>query len=180
VGAVAAAGAGAGRRGGADGVVLCTNTMHKLARYIEDAVPIPLLHIVDATAAALRADGRRRVGLLGTRFTMDEPFYGARMQERHGIAIRVPGAGDRAEVNRVIYEELVFGRVLDRSRRAYDDVIARLADDGCDAVILGCTEIALLYPDGRAPLPAYDSTRLHAAAAVAWACESGRGSRRIR
>ena len=151
---------------GADFIVLCTNTMHKVAPAIEAAVAIPLLHIADATAAAIRADGLRRVGLLGTRFTMEQAFYRERLEQRHGIEAIVPDAPDRAFVHEVIYEELCAGRVLDDSRAGYRRVIADLVARGAEAVILGCTEIGLLVGAGDATVPLYDTTRLHALAAV--------------
>ena len=129
---------------GADFLVLCTNTMHKVAGAIEQAVTIPLLHIADPTAAAVRAQGLSRVGLLGTRFTMEEDFYRGRLQDRYGLEVVVPDAADRAVVHRVIYEELCLGQVLETSRLEFLRIIQRLVKAGAEAVILGCTEIGLL------------------------------------
>ena len=157
------------RAAGAQGLVLATNTMHKVAAGIEAAAGLPLLHIADATGEALVAAGIRRVGLLGTRFTMDDPaIVQDRLRQRHGLQVLVPGDADRAEVHRVIYDELCRGVVLDGSRQAYVAAIDRLRAQGCEAVILGCTEITLLVDAGCSPLPVFDSTALHAAAAVNW------------
>lgn len=154
---------------GAEALVICTNTMHKCAPAIEAASAVPLLHIADPTAAALKADGHRKVGLLGTAFTMEQAFYRARLEERHGLDVLIPAAEDRAEVHRVIYDELVAGRIEAASREAYRAVIARLVARGATAVILGCTEIMLLIGPEDSPVPLYDTTRLHAEAAVAFA-----------
>jgi aspartate racemase len=151
---------------GADFMVLCTNTMHKVAPAIEAAVGIPLLHIADATAEAIRADGVRRVGLLGTRFTMEQAFYRERLEQRHGIEVIVPDAADRDVVHRVIYDELCAGKVLEASRAEYRRIIAALVAAGAQAVILGCTEIGLLVGATDAEVPLYDTTHLHALAAV--------------
>lgn len=156
-------------RGGADCVVLCTNTMHKVADAITAAVGIPLIHIADATAAAIRASGIGRVGLLGTRFTMEEPFYKGRLAERHGLEVLVPAADDRAVVNRVIYEELCLGVVRPDSRAQYRAAMARLVERGAEGIILGCTEITLLVDASDSAVPLFDTTRLHALAAVEFA-----------
>jgi aspartate racemase len=156
-------------RGGADCVVLCTNTMHKVADAITAATALPFIHIADATAAAICATGLRRVGLLGTRFTMEEPFLRDRLVEQHGLEVLVPGAADRAVVNRVIYEELCLGVVREESRAQYRAVIERLVMEGAEGVILGCTEITLLVGQGDSPVPLFDTTRLHALAAVEFA-----------
>ena len=152
--------------GGADFIVVCTNTMHKVAAAIEDAVPIPLLHIADATATAIRAAGLTTVGLLGTRFTMEEDFYRTRLETRHGLRVLIPGPAERGDVHRVIYEELCLGRVLPDSRTAYRNVMSGLADAGAEAIILGCTEISLLVSAQDARVPLFDTTALHALAAV--------------
>ncbi|PZQ46680.1 MAG: aspartate racemase [Rhodovulum sulfidophilum] len=154
-------------RGGAEMLVLCTNTMHRFAEAMEDAVGIPLLHIADPTAEAIRADGFGRVGLLGTAFTMEQDFYKGRLAKRHGLEVLVPEAADRALVHRIIYDELVLGVVRDASRAAYAEVIARLVARGAQAVILGCTEIMLLVRPEDSAAPLYDTTTLHATAAVA-------------
>jgi aspartate racemase len=151
---------------GADFLVLATNTMHLVAEGIEAAAGIPLLHIADPTGDALIAAGRTRVGLLGTRFTMERAFYAERLRERFGLDVLVPDAGDRETVHRIIYDELVHGVVTEPSRDAYRGVIDRLVAAGADSVILGCTEITLLVGAGDSPVPVFDTTALLAAAAV--------------
>ena len=151
---------------GADFLLLCTNTMHKVADAIEAASALPLLHIADPTAAAIQAAGLQRVGLLGTRFTMEQPFYRERLEDRHGIQVLVPDEPDRAEVHRVIYEELCRGVVSEASRQAYRQVISRLVARGAQAVILGCTEIGLLVRADDAEVPLFDTCVLHAQAAA--------------
>ena len=158
--------------GGADFLLIGTNTMHKVAPEIEAAIDIPLLHIADATAAKLRADGITRVGLLGTRFTMEQDFYKGRLQERFGLAVLVPDEAGRERVHRIIYDELCLGEIRASSRAEYLAIIAGLAAAGAEAVILGCTEIALLVGDARAAVPLYDTTAIHAEAAVALALAS--------
>ncbi|WP_279488351.1 aspartate/glutamate racemase family protein [Aeromonas veronii] len=155
--------------GGADFLLIGTNTMHKVAPEIEATIDIPLLHIADATAAKLRADGITRVGLLGTRFTMEQDFYKGRLQERFGLAVLVPDEAGRERVHRIIYDELCLGEIRASSRAEYLAIIAGLAAAGAEAVILGCTEIALLVGDARAAVPLYDTTAIHAEAAVALA-----------
>ncbi|WP_421838558.1 aspartate/glutamate racemase family protein [Novosphingobium sp.] len=154
---------------GAEALVICTNTMHKSAPEIEAACALPLLHIADPTAEALKAGGHTRVALLGTAFTMEQAFYRARLEEQHGLEVLIPEAEDRALVHRVIYEELVAGRIEEASREAYRAVIARLIARGATAVILGCTEIMLLIGPEDSGVPLFDTTRLHAEAAVALA-----------
>ena len=156
---------------GAELLVLCTNTMHKVAGQIQDAVSIPLLHVADATAAAVLRAGLTPVGLLGTAFTMEQDFYRDRLAS-HGLTVLVPGAEDRAEVHRVIYEELCLGEVREASRQAYRKVIARLAQAGAEGVILGCTEIELLVGPEDSPVPVFPTTRLHVEAAVEQALAS--------
>jgi aspartate racemase len=165
--------AGAGlRQAGAQALVLATNTMHKVADAIEAAAGLPLLHIADATGAALKAAGVRHAALLGTRFTMeDDTIVRARLQQRFGLTVRVPDEADRTLMHRVIFEELCRGRVLDTSRDAIVALIARQQAAGADAVILGCTEIGMLIDAGCSPLPVFDTTELHAAAAVQWMLE---------
>jgi aspartate racemase len=153
-------------RGGADFLVICTNTMHRMADEVQTAVGIPLLHIADPTAERIRAAGMRRIGLLGTALTMEQEFYRGRLRNRHGLEVLVPGDEDRALVHRVIYDELVQGRVEPASRQAYNEVIARLVERGAEAVILGCTEIMLLVRPEDSPVPLYDTTVIHAEAAV--------------
>jgi aspartate racemase len=156
---------------GADFIVLCTNTMHKVAAEIESAVRIPLLHIADATAQIIAARGLKRVGLLGTRFTMEGDFYKGRLIQKHGLEVLVPGTADRELVHRVIYEELVVGRTEPSSRREFAAIIERLVGEGAEGVILGCTEIGLLVKDKDSPVPLFDTTRIHAEAAVDLALE---------
>lgn len=153
--------------GGADFFLICTNTMHRMAEQVQAAVAIPLLHIADATAERIKAQGIRRVGLLGTAFTMEQDFYRGRLQHRFGLDVLVPEADDRAVVHRVIYQELVQGRAEPVSRDAYRAVIARLVERGAEAVILGCTEIMLLVKPEDSAVPLFDTTAIHAEAAVA-------------
>jgi len=157
---------------GADFIVLCTNTMHKVAPEIEAAVHLPLLHIADATARVIIARGLKTIGLLGTRFTMEEDFYKGRLTEKHGLSVLVPGPADRETIHRVIYHELVDGRIEFASRRQFVTVIERLAEEGAEGVILGCTEIGLLVKQADSPVPLFDTTRIHAEAAVDFALES--------
>ncbi|OLR89477.1 aspartate/glutamate racemase family protein [Actinokineospora bangkokensis] len=152
-------------RAGAELVVLCTNTMHKVAAAVEDDLGVPLLHLADTTAQAVRDAGLHRVGLLGTAFTMEQDFYTGRLAER-GVRAIVPEAEDRAEVHRIIYSELVLGRVEEASRQVYREVIARLVARGAQGVVLGCTEIELLVSQADSPVPVFPTTRLHAEAAV--------------
>ena len=154
---------------GADYVVLCTNTMHKVAARLEAAVDIPFLHIADPAGAAARAQGLTTVGLLGTAFTMQEDFLKQRLAERHGLAVLTPSPEECAAVHRIIYEELCVGVVSDASRQVYRGVIAALARRGAQAVILGCTEIMLLVGQADVDRPLLDTTTLHAAAAVDFA-----------
>ena len=158
--------------GGADFLLIGTNTMHKVAPEIEAAIDIPLLHIADATAAKLQADGVTRVGLLGTRFTMEQDFYKGRLQARFGLTVLVPDGAGRERVHRIIYDELCLGEIRASSRAEYLAIIAELAAAGAEAVILGCTEIALLVGNARAAVPLYDTTAIHAEAAVALALAS--------
>jgi aspartate racemase len=153
-------------RGGADFLVLCTNTMHRMADEIAGAVAIPLLHIADPTAEAIRRAGFTRVGLIGTAFTMEQAFYRGRLEKRHGLEVLIPDAEDRRIVHDIIYRELVAGQVLPASREAYRAIIARLIACGAEAIILGCTEIMLLVSDADSAVPLFDTTRLHALAAV--------------
>ncbi len=159
---------------GADFMLICTNTMHRMADKVQAAITIPLLHIADPTAERIRAAGLHRVGLLGTAFTMEQDFYRGRLVDAHGLEVLVPDAADRAGVHRIIYDELVQGHVDPASRGFYQDVIARLAARGAQAVILGCTEIMLLVGPGDSPLPVFDTTTIHAEAAVAMALDQGR------
>jgi aspartate racemase len=155
--------------GGADCIVLCTNTMHRLAPSIIAAARIPLLHIADPTGDAIVSAGFTKVGLLATRFTMEGEFYRERLASKHGLDVLIPSKDDRAMVHRVIYDELCHGVVRAESRRDYQRAIDAFAAQGAQAVIFGCTEIMLLIDPARSSLPAFDTTRLHAEGAVAWA-----------
>lgn len=155
--------------GGADFTVICTNTMHRMAEAIEAATAIPLLHIADTAAEAINSLGLSTVGLLGTRFTMEQGFYRQRLQEQHGISVLIPDEDDREVVHRIIYDELVQGVIQSESRQAYLDVIAELQSRGAQGVILGCTEIPLLVKAQDVAIPVFDTTTLHAQAAVEWA-----------
>lgn len=165
-GVMLAAAACALRAAGADFLVLCTNTMHKVAAEIEAAVDIPLLHIADPTAVAIKLAGHGTVGLLGTRFTMEQDFYRDRLSQRHGLRVIVPGEEDRATVHRIIYEELVLGAIRAESRDDYRRIMASLAAQGAEAIILGCTEISLLVGQADSPVPLFDTTAIHARAAA--------------
>jgi aspartate racemase len=156
-------------RAGADCLVLCTNTMHKVVDAITGAVAIPFIHIAAAVASAIQAQGLRRVGLLGTRFTMEEAFYRGRLTEQHGLEVLVPEADDRAVVNQVIYEELCLGAIREVSRAQYRAIMGRLIERGAEGIILGCTEITLLVMQADSAVPLFDTTRLHALAAVDFA-----------
>ena len=176
-GRVLAQAAGALADAGAEGLALCTNTMHKVAPAIEAAVDIPLLHIADPTAAAVKQAGIRTVGLLGTQFTMEQDFYRGRLAERHGLAVRIPDAADRDIVHRVIYEELCQGEIRPESRAQYRAIMQWLVDAGAEGIILGCTEIALLVEPEDAPVPVFDTTRLHARSVAHWALDDESSSR---
>ena len=143
--------------------------MHKVAPAIEAAVSIPLLHIADATAEEIRAAGISNVGLLGTRFTMEQGFYKDRLQQEFGLRVLTPGEQDRQIVHRVIYDELCLGRVIDDSRAEFRRVMAELVSQGAEAVILGCTEITLLVGPADAAVPLFDTTNIHARKAAEWA-----------
>jgi aspartate racemase len=151
---------------GAELLVLCTNTMHKVAAEIELAITIPFVHIADTTAEAVRAAGLARVGLLATGYTMEQDFYVGRLRDEHGLDVLVPGAADRRIVHDVIYDELCVGVVRDASRDEYRRIMAALAADGAEGILLGCTEIDLLVGPDDSPVPVFDTTRLHAERAV--------------
>ncbi|EKO3563484.1 aspartate/glutamate racemase family protein [Vibrio fluvialis] len=152
--------------GGADFLLICTNTMHKVAPEIEAQISIPILHIADATAKQLQQDGIERVGLLGTRFTMEQEFYKGRLQQQFGIDVLIPDAEQRQQVHRVIYEELCLGTIRPESRAQYIEIVEDLHRRGAQAVILGCTEIALLIQQHDTDVPLYDTTKIHAEQAV--------------
>jgi aspartate racemase len=156
---------------GAEGLVLCTNTMHQVAPAIEAATPgVPLIHIADPTGQAVRAAGVLRVGLLGTRFTMEQAFYRDRLANSHGLDVMVPPASEREAVHRIIYDELCRGRAEPASRQRYREVMAGLVAEGAQAIVLGCTEIGLLVDSTDASVPLLDTTVLHAQAAAQFAC----------
>lgn len=157
---------------GAGCLLIGANTMHKVADEVARAIHIPLLHIADATAEVLKAQGIDRVGLLGTAFTMEQNFYKGRLKERFGVDVVVPGHTDRGEVHRVIYEELCLGRIEPASKAKYLGVIARLGEQGAQAVILGCTEIGMLIENSDTEMLLVDTTAVHAAKAVEWALAS--------
>lgn len=171
-GQILAAAAQALERAGADCIVLCTNTMHKVTEAITAVTRLPFIHIADATATAIQADGIRTVGLLGTRFTMDETFYRGRLTEQHSLEVIVPEAEDRSVINRIIYEELCLGMVRQESRVQYRTIMSRLVEQGAEGIILGCTEITLLVNQADSSVPLFDTTRLHALAAVDFALET--------
>lgn len=160
---------------GAGCVVICTNTMHKLADAVQARISIPLLNIIDITAEALKAAGMRKPLLLATRYTMEEAFYLERMRERHGLECVVPDAPDRGPIHDIIFDELCCGIIRDDSRRLYQEAIARKRAEGVDSVILGCTEIGLLLGPNDVDLPIFDSTLLHADRAVDFALGTGDG-----
>ncbi len=153
-------------RGGADFIVLCTNTMHKLADQMTSNVSIPLLHIADATAEKIVAAGIKRIGLLGTRFTMEHDFYKGRLIHNYGLDVLIPEKADRDIIHRVIYEELVLGKIVDASRREYQRIMNDLLAKGAEGIILGCTEIELLITEGDSSAPLFPTTKIHAIAAV--------------
>lgn len=156
-------------RAGAACVLICTNTMHKMADAVQAGVDIPLIHIADATAAAIKVAGARSPLLLATRYTMEQDFYRGRLSARHGIDALVPAPDDRTLVHDVIYDELCQGVISPTSKQSYLDVVARGREAGADGVIFGCTEVGLLIGPGDIPLPAFDSTELHARAALDFA-----------
>ena len=155
--------------GGADFLVLCTNTMHKTASDIQQHVNIPLLHIADATAERIKGEGLKRIALLGTSFTMEDDFYKGRLIDQHGLDVIVPDRNDRDLVHRVIYDELCFGEIRKGSKEAYRRIIKNLVRSGAQGIILGCTEIGLLIGVKDSPVPVFDTTRIHAEAAVEFA-----------
>jgi len=155
--------------GGADFIVLCTNTMHKVAEEIQASVQIPLLHIADATAQVVKDSGIRAIGLLGTRFTMEEEFYKGRLSQQYGLQVHIPNAQEREVIHRVIYDELVVGEIKQHSKEQYLGIIERMLAQGVEGVILGCTEIGLLIHKQDSRVPLFDTTRIHAEAAVEYA-----------
>lgn len=174
-GAILNAEAKALERGGADLLILATNTMHKLADRMMDGVTIPLLHIADATASAIRARRLRRPGLMATAFTMEQSFYTDKLVAA-GLTPIIPEAGDRAETHRIIYEELCRDVVTPESRAAYVGIASRLVERGADCLILGCTEVGMLLNEGNVPVPVFDTTLVHCDAALSAALEAGDGA----
>jgi aspartate racemase len=154
---------------GADFVVLCTNTMHKCTPEIEAAIQIPFLHIVDPTAEAICKMGIKTIGLLGTRFTMEEDFYKGRLNDKYGLYVIIPSTADQKKIHQVIFQELVLGQINTDSRKAYLDIINNLIQNGAEGIILGCTEIGLLINPDDVHVPVFDTTILHARAAVDFA-----------
>ncbi len=151
---------------GAQGIVLCTNTMHKVADHIENAVTVPFLHIADGTGRAIQKTGMRNVALLGTRYTMEQDFYRGRLQQEFAISTLIPDSDDRARINQIIFDELCLGTFSEASRDYYLEVISALKAQGAQGVIFGCTEIGLLVPAELSPLPVFDTAAIHAADAV--------------
>jgi aspartate racemase len=156
-------------RGGAACIVICTNTMHLMADDVQSHTKLPVLHIADATANAIHASGIQRVGLLGTRFTMEQDFYRGRLQDKHGLEVLIPAEDDREVVHRIIYEELCMGNIQQSAKQQYLAIIERLVARGAEGIIAGCTEIGLLIRANDCPVPFFDTTYIHAAAAVAYA-----------
>ncbi|CNL32658.1 putative aspartate/glutamate racemase [Yersinia enterocolitica] len=157
------------KRAGAEVVVVCTNTMHKVADDIEAASGLPLLHIADATAAQIKQQGINKIGLLGTRYTMEQDFYRGRLTEKHDIEVITPDSADREIINRIIYEELCLGVIKDSSRQEYRRIMGKLEQQGVQGIIFGCTEITLLVNAQDAHVPVFDTTAIHATAAAEYA-----------
>jgi len=158
-------------KGGADFILICTNTMHKVAPQIEASINIPILHIADATAELLREKRVQKVGLLGTQFTMEQDFYKGRLSDRYGLDVIIPDQDDRSKVHNIIYKELCQGEIKEESRTIYLQIIEKLKEQGAEAVILGCTEIALLVNQSHTDVTLLDTTSIHAQAAVRLAIE---------
>jgi aspartate racemase len=157
--------------GGADFIVLCTNTMHKVADDIQASLKIPFLHIADATAQRVKDSGIQKIGLLGTRFTMEEEFYKGRLSQKYGLNVSVPNAQEREIIHRVIYDELVVGKIEQHSKAQYIGIIEQMVSQGAEGIILGCTEIGLLVHQEDSQVPLFDTTRIHAEAAVEYALD---------
>ena len=158
-------------RAGADFIVICTNTMHKMAREVQDNINIPLLHIADATAERIKEQGLRKPGLLGTKFTMEEDFYKKRLKEKYNLDVMIPSNTDRAVIDSVIYNELCLGILKQSSKEKFKDIIRRLVSNGADGLILGCTEIPLLISQKDVEVPLFDTTAIHSKAAVEFALD---------
>lgn len=159
-------------KAGAHFLVICTNTMHKLADEIQKQIQIPILNIIDATAEQIKAGGIHTAGLLGTRFTMEEDFYKERLSQRHGLKVLIPSQEEIQAINRIIFDELSIGEIKESSRKVYWEIINRLADQGAQGIILGCTEIPLLVHQEEGDIPLFDTTRIHSLAAVEYALKS--------
>ncbi|HFR4112615.1 TPA: aspartate/glutamate racemase family protein [Yersinia enterocolitica] len=159
------------KRAGAEVVVVCTNTMHKVANDIETASGLPLLHIADATAAQIKQQGINKIGLLGTRYTMEQDFYRGRLTEKYDIDVITPNSADREIINRIIYEELCLGITSETSRQEYRRIIGHLEEQGAQGIIFGCTEITLLVNAQDATVPVFDTTAIHAKAAAQYALQ---------
>ena len=158
-------------RAGADFIVICTNTMHKMAREVQDNINIPLLHIADATAERIKEQGLRKPGLLGTKFTMEEDFYKKRLKEKYNLDVMIPSNTDREIIDSVIYNELCLGILKQSSKEKFKDIIRRLVSNGADGLILGCTEIPLLISQKDVEVPLFDITAIHSKAAVEFALD---------
>lgn len=154
---------------GAEFILICTNTMHKMADDVQKSIGVPLLHVVDATAEQIRKDGLKKVGLLGTKFTMEQDFYKGRLFERYGVDVVIPDEEERGIIHRVIYDELCLGKINPASKEYFNKIITNLINSGADGIILGCTEIPLLVKQKDISIPVYDTTDIHAKAAVAFA-----------
>jgi len=159
-------------RGGADCLIICSNTMHRMADDVQIAMDIPLLHIADATADAVKAQDLQKVGLLGTRYTMEQEFYRGRLVNRHELEVLLPDDEQRSIVHDVIYDELVVGAIREESQQQYQNIINALIEEGAQGIILGCTEIELLVKPQHSPVPVFPTTYLHAVAAVDWALDA--------
>lgn len=155
--------------GGADFVIICTNTMHKMADEVQKHIQIPLLHITDATAEKIKAHGLKKIGLLGTRFTMEEDFYKGRLSEKQGLEVIIPTEREREIVHCVIFDELCLGEIRESSKEQYVRIMDHLVRDGAEGIILGCTEISLLIQEEDSQIPLFDTTKIHAVAAVEYA-----------
>lgn len=159
------------QKGGADIIILCTNTMHLCSEAILNAISVPFLHIADATGQAIKSQNLQKVGLLGTKFTMEKDFYKRNLKENHNIETIIPNEKEREEIHRIIYEELVLGQIKDASRETYKQIIQNLQNQGAEGVILGCTEIPLLISQSDVDIPIFDTTTIHAEKAVEWALD---------
>ena len=157
------------QNGGADFVLICTNTMHKMAEEVQKQIDIPILHIADATAEAIKRKGLTKIGLLGTRFTMEEQFYRGRLESKHGLTVIIPSEDDREIIHRVIYDELCLGEIKSSSKDKYAAIIDKLIQAGAQGIILGCTEISLLVDAAQSAVPIFDTTLIHATTAVDYA-----------